>query len=108
MRKKFEINQGKIMGGCQSGRKVVTNNSKSDLPLMNKYKTHYDIYKKPLSNKLQMIKESNTIKIKLTDEIHKSTSTLIYVGVASVCVMHYRIHIYLSFAPRNEYEKSKT
>ena len=23
----------KVMGGCQSGRKVVTHNSKSDLPL---------------------------------------------------------------------------
>ena len=30
MYKKFEIN---IKGGCQSGRKVVTHNSKSDLPL---------------------------------------------------------------------------
>ena len=33
MHKKFEINQTKIKGGCQSGRKVVTHNSKSDLPL---------------------------------------------------------------------------
>ena len=29
----FEVNQTKIKGGCQSGRKVVTHNSKSDLPL---------------------------------------------------------------------------
>ena len=33
MHKKFEINGTKIKGGCQSGRKVVTHNSKSDLPL---------------------------------------------------------------------------
>ena len=33
MHKKFEINRTKIKGGCQSGRKVVTHNSKSDLPL---------------------------------------------------------------------------
>ena len=33
MHKKFEINQIKIKGGCQSGKKVVTHNSKSDLPL---------------------------------------------------------------------------
>ena len=33
MDKKFEINWTKIKGGCQSGRKVVTYNSKSDLPL---------------------------------------------------------------------------
>ena len=29
----FEINPTKIKGGCQSGRKVVTHDSKSDLPL---------------------------------------------------------------------------
>ena len=33
MHKKFEINRTKIKGGCQSGRVVVTRNSKSDLPL---------------------------------------------------------------------------
>ena len=33
MHKKFEINRIKIKGGCQSGRQVVTYNSKSDLPL---------------------------------------------------------------------------
>ena len=32
MHKKFEINRTKIKGGCQSGRKVVTHKSKSDLP----------------------------------------------------------------------------
>ena len=34
MHKKFEINLTKIMGGCQSGRKVVTHDSKRDLPLV--------------------------------------------------------------------------
>ena len=33
MHKKFEINHTKIKGGCQSGRKMVTQNSKSDLAL---------------------------------------------------------------------------
>ena len=33
MHKKFEINGTRIKGGCQSGRRVVTHNSKSDLPL---------------------------------------------------------------------------
>ena len=33
MHKKFEINRTKIKGGCQSGIKVVTQNSKSNLPL---------------------------------------------------------------------------
>ena len=34
--KKFEINQTKIKGSCQSGRKVVTYDSKSDLALIPK------------------------------------------------------------------------
>ena len=33
MHKKFEINRTKIKGGFQSGRKVVTHDSKSDIPL---------------------------------------------------------------------------
>ena len=33
---KFEINQTKIKGGCQLGRKIVTHNSMSDLPLKRK------------------------------------------------------------------------
>ena len=34
MHKKFEMNQTKIKSDCPSGRKVVTHNSKSDLPLI--------------------------------------------------------------------------
>ena len=34
MHEKFDINRTKIKGGFQSGRKVVTHNSKSDLPLV--------------------------------------------------------------------------
>ena len=33
MAKAHEVNQTKIKGGCQSGRKVVTHDSKSYLPL---------------------------------------------------------------------------
>ena len=33
MHKKFKINRTKIKFGCQSGRKVVSHNSESDLPL---------------------------------------------------------------------------
>ena len=29
-----QVNQTKIKGGCQSGRKVVPHDSKSDLPLL--------------------------------------------------------------------------
>ena len=34
MHKKFEIDRTKIKGGCQSARKVVTHDSKRDLPLV--------------------------------------------------------------------------
>ena len=37
MHKKFEINRTKIKGSCQLGRKVVTHNSRSDLPLVVRY-----------------------------------------------------------------------
>ena len=37
MYKKFEINQAKIKGGCQSGSKVVTHDSKIDLHLVFTY-----------------------------------------------------------------------
>ena len=33
MHKRFEINRTNIKGGCQSGRKVATHNSKSDVTL---------------------------------------------------------------------------
>ena len=36
MHKKFEINGTKIKVDCQSGRKVVTHNSKNDLPLVSR------------------------------------------------------------------------
>ena len=39
MHRKFEINRTKIKGGCQSGRKVVSHDSKSDLPLVGEERT---------------------------------------------------------------------
>ena len=36
MHKKFEINRTKIKGGRQLGRKEVSHNSKSDMPLETK------------------------------------------------------------------------
>ena len=38
MHKKFEINGTKIMGGCQSGRKVLTHNSKIYFPFLGRGK----------------------------------------------------------------------
>ena len=43
MHKIFEINRIKIKGGCKSGIKAVTHNSKSDLPLAG-YILHLGIY----------------------------------------------------------------
>ena len=51
MHKKFEINLTKIKGGCQSGRKVVTHNSKSDLPLVS------------VAKNIPCLKSSPTLKI---------------------------------------------
>ena len=46
MHKKFEINQTKIKGGCQSGRKVVVaHDSKSDLPLVIDWDGQFSYYK---------------------------------------------------------------
>ena len=42
MYKKFEINQTKMKGGCESGRKVVAHNSKSDLPQVLRYECDID------------------------------------------------------------------
>ena len=53
MHKKFEINRTNIKGSCQLGRKLVTHNSKSDLPL---------VYIEFLSMNLQICSENmNTI-----------------------------------------------
>ena len=38
MYKEFEINRTMVKGGCQSGRKVVPHDSKSDLPLKAKHR----------------------------------------------------------------------
>ena len=43
MHKKFEINWIKIRDGCQLGRKMVTHNSKSDLPLEIKKKMYFQL-----------------------------------------------------------------
>ena len=42
MHKKFEINRTKIKAGCQLVRKVVTHNSKSDLPLVRHTQTLFE------------------------------------------------------------------
>ena len=48
MHKNFEINRTKIKGGCQSGRKVVTKNFKSDLPLASLQFSEFKYYSNAL------------------------------------------------------------
>ena len=45
MHKKFDINRTKIKGGCQTERKVVTYNSKSNLPLH--IRSYFEAERKP-------------------------------------------------------------
>ena len=51
MHKKFKINQTKIKGSFQSKRKVATQDSKSDLPLVG-YKK---LYKKKQHGQIQIL-----------------------------------------------------
>ena len=65
LHKKFEINRAKIKGGCQSGRKVVTHNSKSDLPL-----------EKEKKNTLKSYDSETGKKFKTTDMISILSSSV--------------------------------
>ena len=63
----FETNQTKIEGSCQSGRKVVSHDSKSDLPLLSSYActyciSHFTVYFKSgvLIKKLKIPLKSST------------------------------------------------
>ena len=62
MHKKFEIHRTKIKGGCQSGRKVVTHNSKIDLPLVSTLKT-YRIVSFSIAD--AMAAQLNSVRLKL-------------------------------------------
>ena len=66
MNKKFEINQTKIKGGCQSGREVVTHNSKSDLTLASYYVPIYLCYKKLTLLILKYAEQEKTTEILLS------------------------------------------
>ena len=43
MHKKFDINWTEIKGSCQSGRKMVTQDSKSDLPLISHFTMRHPV-----------------------------------------------------------------
>ena len=70
MHKKFEINWTKFKGGCQPERKVVSHNSKSDLPL---YKARQKIV---VSNSVDSANDMNTNAYK--SAIHKVHERTIY------------------------------
>ena len=54
MHKKFDINQTKIKGDCQSWTHVVTHDSKSDLPLDN-HSYEFFFQKKSISIRVLMV-----------------------------------------------------
>ena len=71
MHKKFEINRTKIKGGCQLGRKAVTYNSKSNLPLA--------IYKHEMKmGSLATFKKQIPIKMYALQPLTASSSRLVY------------------------------
>ena len=56
MHMKFEINRTKIKGGCQLGTKVVTHDSKSDLPLCMNNVTYKSCCAGGIKNRFQMMR----------------------------------------------------
>ena len=68
MHKKFETNRTKIKGSCQSGRKVVTHDSKNDLPLV-----HHEILKPAQNTTIAKDQLDTKSKIKLGSLVTRNT-----------------------------------
>ena len=70
MHKKFDSNRTKIKGGCQSGRKVITHDSKSDLPLV--FPPQYKNSTRPIpSLRLMLGTEAKVDQCKSTRDVCK-------------------------------------
>ena len=65
MHKKLKINRTKIKGGCQSGRKVVTQNSKSDLTLAAPFKNHFEEGRGAEAGKVHVTKVTKSHELSL-------------------------------------------
>ena len=64
----FEVNRTKIRGGCQSERKVVNHNFKSDLPLIQtRYMGNVSFFRFILANYLDA---ADTFTIKKTEKMN--------------------------------------
>ena len=72
--KKFEINQTKVKVGCQLGRKVVTHNSKSDLPLseLNLSNIFHPILSVLIGTYLSCDKKSFTLIYEFIELVHQA------------------------------------
>ena len=61
MHKKFETNRTKIKGGCQSGRNVVTHDSKSDEGRAKK-RFNFTVYENTTVKSFELWYQLNTFK----------------------------------------------
>ena len=82
MHKKFEVNQTKIKGGCQSCRKAATHDSWSDLTLGNDlfFQKKSDIFEKSLFN----LKSNSTFFLKVKTAPFVISSKYLIESLASV------------------------
>ena len=78
----MEVNQTKIKGGCQSRRKVVLHDSKSDLPLVSMYQSQSNRLLKCVL--VQYLTSQETLKLATPGRPPKMTpnwlSDAMYVG----------------------------
>ena len=96
MHKKFEIDRTKIKGGCQSGRKVVTHDSKSDLPLVKVEVTFPVCNCSQQSNQSTQLYLNSQTGIRITVFRHFMSYTLKI--IPSDCkTIHYIIYLASSF-----------
>ena len=94
MQKKFEINRTKIKGGCQSGRKMVTHNSKSDLPCP---KNAHHV-------RGQIVLQSIKINTGILNRFHRSRHQLIFIFIC----FFFRCPVDWEIMGEFEYSSSKT
>ena len=62
----FEVNQTKMKGGCQSGRKVVPHDSKSDLPLDDVQVVPYLLFSRKVMSDRQIVLGTVVVSINFT------------------------------------------
>ena len=113
----FEVNQTKIKGGCQSGRKLVPHDSKSDLPLTNFFtfsqvRADVDHIIWPDGKRLVLIAEGRLANLACAAlpsfqiSVNAVTSTLSLVELYSAPLERYKSEVYLLPKRMDEYAAS--